>query len=515
MIEERRLDDSISENYPRDACTTLSNVAQCTEGDTSTEKSIRLDSETDTDCSLLKEIKAEIVDESYSMPLFSQDIELNTCIKETGVTLSETSSTLNNISNTEKNSKDEITDKGNFDIKEEITIDKSIVDLKEEITESNDDILIKVEVTEEAVSDALSDFFDPPAKSVGRRRCAPSRGKKRKSMDSDQPDSDSRLCSTPRNGAGVRKSILSTEKKRERSQERPKKRVRFCESGDDVRIFESCEDDNDLLCVQDEESDDSMLKSSENQTKDLVFSETGTSFVNSKVSHVKIHESVSLAELKHSVLSVKTSQNDLGEGDELFSQVSPTSLNEMCSVAIVVEENNNRCHSPVLGARTVLNKNFGLGHSPIHQDKLRDAKSDSAGSGNSDGERKESNNMGTLNSGKSSTTSFPSSDEQENIISKSSVIIPLSLRSKSKRFLYPSTKQIKTTCPESVFGFPMTESSVVRQSTAVESEKIASEHGESMKSVSGLSPFDIGKKSPGCMKKTGSTGSFSFIAYLL
>lgn len=38
---------------------------------------------------------------------------------------------------------------------------------------------------QDTVTETLSDFFEPPSGSVGRRRCAPSRGKKRKSLEND------------------------------------------------------------------------------------------------------------------------------------------------------------------------------------------------------------------------------------------------------------------------------------------------------------------------------------------
>ncbi|XP_061173343.1 breast cancer type 2 susceptibility protein-like, partial [Saccostrea echinata] len=288
-----------------------------------------------------------------------------------------------------------------------------------------------VTLKQEVIDETLSDFFDPPSKSVGKRRCAPNRGQKRKSWEDstvgitiknspisssspvkdvkDRPNAE--MYKTPMESNKRVKSILSNEKRRTRRSS-TRKRVTFSHTDDTAKESnEVCTENSELV-------------------KEIKIEVTGQSFEQSSSdhsSHLKLNKEL----ISHSNEESDVTTEDV---DDLFSQVSPTSLNEMCSLnnENLLTFDENRVHS-----NTLLNK---CDKSPKIIDNIQKQQ--------------------VKSSDKACKTK---SEEDHKLLNSKPKETPVSsnvssLRCKNRKFSYPTNNQITKSCPKTVYGFKEVES---------------------------------------------------------
>lgn len=320
----------------------------------------------------------------------------------------------------------------------------------ESVKESNA-VIIKQEVIDET----LSDFFDPPSKSVGKRRCAPSKGRKRKSLGDSPLGKDfaikkeaeaSILSSTPlekkhklqrtksKSETPVEKnksvlSILSHEKsKGSRSSKR--KRVTFNNSDHFFKEIVTGKRNKDLKFSREVEED----------------------LTNQEVNHQDVEENVS----KKEVIPLEQTKEEnavvMEDQDDLFSQVSPSSLKEMCSidnqVLFSIDENVNKSSSnpKIIGNQEKITES-------VETKKISDQEKSTSLKINVE---EQTGKDQTSKSEEDATTVAPK--------------IPV-LMSRGRKFLYPTTNQIFKSCPKVLYGFK--EAEVTLQNQKIPDENLA------------------------------------------
>ncbi|XP_060073629.1 breast cancer type 2 susceptibility protein homolog [Ylistrum balloti] len=382
------------------------------------------------------------------------------------------------------------------------------------------------ESLEKGVSEALSDFFDPPSSAVGRRRCAPRKGKKRKLVDSlslevcsdnessinvtqskkmkmallscengenyrnmaqvqneedenitenkitiknefteentysaslnscqrkhsiSQEDGSSGNCSTPINTRRTLKSILSSKKKTtEGSEVKSNKKLDDEEYVSPDIIIQTLPTD-DTNSVEDFESDnDTFTRSISKQDS---------------ASHDLTSENVCIDRSPRKDFDIEFC-------DELFSQVSPSVLNEMCSVVTLVDKSSKTQKSNLEAGSEKAKPDLKLKADDkpvsVKTEVMEDVKTE-------DKEDVTLSLMKIKDENRVYTTSPLIKSEDENKVTlhvdkkEDSLqrIDPdysrlkclrgsLSLKTKPRKFLYPSTNQISKSCPKSVYGF--------------------------------------------------------------
>ena len=319
----------------------------------------------------------------------------------------------------------------------------------ESVIESNV-VIIKQEVIDET----LSDFFDPPSKSVGKRRCAPSKGRKRKSLGDSPLGIDfsmkkvaeaSILSSTPlekkhklqktksKSETPVEKnksvlSILSHEKsKGSRSSKR--KRVTF------------------------NNSDHFFKEIVTGKRNDVKFSrEVEEDLTNQEVKHQDVEENVSKKEVIPLEQTIEENAVVIEDQDDLFSQVSPSSLKEMCSidnqVLFSIDENVNKssCNPKIIGNQEKITES-------VETKKISDQEKSMSLKINVE---EQTGKDQTSKSEEDATTVAPK--------------IPV-LMSRGRKFLYPTTNQISKSCPKVLYGFK--EAEVTLQNQKIPDENLA------------------------------------------
>ncbi|XP_033750183.1 uncharacterized protein LOC117334595 [Pecten maximus] len=372
--------------------------------------------------------------------------------------------------------------------------------------------------SEKCVSEALSDFFDPPSSAVGRRRCAPRKGKKRKLLEDslslevdndnvmsnttqrrkkmktdllrseDKKDDQSKTdlqkegyksmeeykisvkseeieeeihstnlnihqrkqslslsqedvswenCSTPNNAKKTFKSILSS-KKAEGSAVKSNKKVRFS-------VEEKSSLKRNLTQMEDEEyvSPDVFVQTL--LTGDVNSEEVGNDSHTLTLANSE-RDSAQNNLMSENIHTDKSTKNypDLEVCDELFSQVSPTALNEMCSVATLVDKSNTTQRSNLDTDKNKLNTKS------LADDKHVSVKTEDKNHVSLTFMKTEYDDKATCHVCKKED-SLPE-NEQSNP-RPTSLRGSIGLKAKTRKFLYPSTNQISKSCPKSVYGF--------------------------------------------------------------
>ncbi|XP_078313814.1 uncharacterized protein LOC111129947 isoform X3 [Crassostrea virginica] len=314
----------------------------------------------------------------------------------------------------------------------------------ESVKESNA-VIIKQEVIDET----LSDFFDPPSKSVGKRRCAPSKGRKRKSLGDSPLGKDfaikkeaeaSILSSTPlekkhklqktksKSETPVEKnksvfSILSNEKsKGSRSSKR--KRVTFNNSDHIFKEIVTGKRNYDVKFSSEVEED----------------------LTNQEVKRQDVEENVFKKEVIPLEQTTEENAVVIEDQDDLFSQVSPSSLKEMCSidnqVLFSIDENVNKSSSnpKIIGNQEKITES-------VETEKMSDQDKSTSLKINAE---EQTGKDGTFKSEEDATTVAPK--------------IPV-LMSRGRKFLYPTTNQISKSCPKVLYGFKEAEVTLHNQKT--------------------------------------------------
>lgn len=344
-----------------------------------------------------------------------------------------------------------------------------------------------VAIKQEVIDETLSDFFDPPSKSVGRRRCAPSKGRKRKSLG-DSPlgldfpfkrEAKALVSSSPSLSpvAGARRvlkaakekfntpvernkpprSILSNEKCRG-SRSGTRKRVTFSNSDDFFKEINAGKEDGG--------NSNKQLK----KTKDVDINISAQT-----VESLKSRDFDSCDQTK--VQSVDVIVED---SEDLFSQVSPSSLNEMCSI-----DNEDLFAKDVNSSSSKKNEDHG---------KLLNSV---VAATNGNNKNKAVNNE---------TQKQHSSDDVASTADIAPVVPKISgLRSKGRKFLYPTTNQITKSCPKVVYGFKEVESPFHNQHITSESPTVEKNDNEPT-TGQGIENKSRETKSPKVSSTTGTYG---------
>lgn len=346
-------------------------------------------------------------------------------------------------------------------ITEEPSLENNVVDLGEKSLSTKKDNCASADETtavaikQEVIDETLSDFFDPPSKSVGRRRCAPSKGRKRKSLG-DSPlgldfpfkreakasvSSSSPLSpvastrrvlragkekfNTPVERNKPPRSILSNEKCRG-SKSGTRKRVTFSNSDDFFKEIDAGKEDGGKNNKQFKKTED-----------------VDINLPAQTIESLKSNDIDSSNRTKEQCVDVTVE-----DSEDLFSQVSPSSLNEMCSI-----DNED------LFAKDVNSSSPGKNEDPGKILNSVDAAEPMETNGNS--QNKAVNNE---------TQKQDSSDDVASMAEISPIVPKISgLRSKGRKFLYPTTNQITKCCPKVVYGFKEVESPFQNQHITSES----------------------------------------------
>nr|XP_034317664.1 breast cancer type 2 susceptibility protein homolog isoform X2 [Crassostrea gigas] len=355
-------------------------------------------------------------------------------------------------------------------ITEETSLENDVVYLGEKSPSTKKDNCASADETmasaikQEVIDETLSDFFDPPSKSVGRRRCAPSKGRKRKSLGDSplgldfpfkreakavvslspslSPAASTRRVlkaakekfNTPVERNKPPRSILSNEKCRG-SRSGTRKRVTFSNSDDFFKEIKAGKEEGGKSNKQLKKTEDVDIN---------VPAET--------VESLKSRDFDSCDQTK--VPSVDVTVED---SEDLFSQVSPSSLNEMCSI-----DNEDLFAKDVNSSSSKKNDDHGKILNSF------DAAESMATNGNS--QNKAVNNE---------TQKQHSSDDVASMADIATVVPKISgLRSKGRKFLYPTTNQITKSCPKVVYGFKEVESPFHNQHITSESPTVEKNDGE-------------------------------------
>lgn len=346
-------------------------------------------------------------------------------------------------------------------ITEDPSLENDVVDLGEKSQSTKKDNCASADETtaatikQEVIDETLSDFFDPPSKSVGRRRCAPSKGRKRKSLGDSplgldfsfkreakalvssspslSPVASARRVlkagkekfNTPVERNKMPRSILSNEKCRG-SRFGTRKCVTFSNSDDFFKEIDAGKEDGGKTNKQFKKMEDIDINLPAQTIESL-----------------KSRDFDSSDQTKGQSVDVTVE-----DSEDLFSQVSPSSLNEMCSI-------DNEDLFAKDGNSSSPKKNDDCGKILNSVDAAESMET------NGNNKNKAVNNE---------TWKQHSSDDVACKVDKSSIVPKISgLRSKGRKFLYPTTNQITKCCPKVVYGFKEVESPFHNQHITSES----------------------------------------------
>lgn len=380
-------------------------------------------------------------------------------------------------------------------ITEETSLENDVVYLGEKSPSTKKDNCASTDETtasaikQEVIDETLSDFFDPPSKSVGRRRCAPSKGRKRKSLGDSplgldfpfkreakavvssspslSPVASARRVlkaakekfNTPVERNKPPRSILSNEKCRG-SRSGTRKRVTFSNSDDFFKEINAGKEEGGKSNKQ--------LK----KTEDVDISVSAQT-----VESLKSRDFDSCDQTEGQSVDVTVE-----DSEDLFSQVSPSSLNEMCSI-----DNEDLFAKDVNSSSSKKNDDHGKIINSV------DAAEPMETNGNS--QNKAVNNE---------TQKQHSSDDVASKADISPVVPKISgLRSKGRKFLYPTTNQITKSCPKVVYGFKEVESPFHNQHITSESPTVE-KNDEEPTTGQGIENKSRETKSPKVSSTTGT-----------
>uniref|UniRef100_K1RH48 Breast cancer type 2 susceptibility-like protein n=1 Tax=Magallana gigas TaxID=29159 RepID=K1RH48_MAGGI len=379
-------------------------------------------------------------------------------------------------------------------ITEEPSLENDVVYLGEKSLSTKKDNCASADETtaaaikQEVIDETLSDFFDPPSKSVGRRRCAPSKGRKRKSLG-DSPlgfdfpfkrEAKALVSSSPSLSpvAGARRVLKAAKEKFNTPVERNKpprsilsnEKCRGSKSGTRKRVTFSNSDDFF-------KGIDPGKEEGGNSNKQLKKTEDVDINVSAQiVESLKSRDFDSCDQTK--VQSVDVTVED---SEDLFSQVSPSSLNEMCSI-----DNEDLFAKDINSSSSKKNDDHGKILNSV------DAVEPMGTNGNN-------KNTAVHND----TQKQHSSDEVPSKAEISPIVPKISgLRSKGRKFLYPTTNQITKSCPKVVYGFKEVESPFHNQHTISESPTLE-KNDEEPTAGQGIDNKSRETKSPKVSSTTG------------
>ncbi|KAL3866219.1 hypothetical protein ACJMK2_043541 [Sinanodonta woodiana] len=348
---------------------------------------------------------------------------------------------------------------------------------------------IKV-VQDSSIIETLSEFFDTPSCSIKQRRMAPSRSKKRKSEDTENLDpltaeQDNISCSNIIENTGMPHSILSSRKKQNGKSKT--KRVRFSEDctasdkpkekiGDGSLDPSHYTDDSRLkVSLSETQPFNSNLKSDQTSvekdnfgevhemmkgksggglggvsdsfypiltSRDATSSDKDTSFIG----HVAVKCSPGIKS-EEGIPSERPNIN-CNFAEEIFSQISPAVLDEMCSIAQLPQSSSDLVQDPNASPNK---STFSLISSKVEKN-IQSISSNSYRSIPNQSKEKDANNSSP------DCSNFDTVAEEKTSISsglKNSLPhrCPRLSRSKVRQFLYPTASQIDASCPRKVDVF--------------------------------------------------------------